>query len=355
MTGAVALDTVPTRRPADEALVEVLDRLAARSAAYFGASPVSFRTLSHVVRPYSDVTRIDVAGAGTPARIFVKIFRPRSDAPGEIEFMARRVQKDFDTTRRLHAALERSPGLGVVRPIACFPDCLAMVTAEAPGDTMLVTLEREARWWPRPATLDRLAEALSRVGRWLAAFQATGTGHEPLSLAEVETYLDVRLRRLVERPRARVTEASRAAILEAFARRRARVPDAHLASVPVHADLAMGNILADTAGITVLDLAMSGSGCRYHDLAHLHMQLELLAAKPAFRPRTIAALQRALLAGYEPGLEAGAPLFELMLLQHRACHLLGLVERRAGRLEGLYNRHVARRHGAWLREFIDRD
>jgi hypothetical protein len=62
-------------------------------------------------------------------------------------------------------------------------------------------------------------------------------------------------------------------------------------------------------------------------------------------------LQRELLRGFEPGLGAEHPLFQLMYLQHTACHLLTLTVKKAGMLERAYNGRLIARHQAWLRSF----
>ena len=129
------------------------------------------------------------------------------------------------------------------------------------------------------------------------------------------------------------------------------ISGADLTSVHVHGDLALSNLLVDHRRITALDLAMAGSGTRFHDLTHLYMQMGLLAMKPSFRPATVGALQRALLQGYDAGLSPEEPLFRVMYLQHRVCHLVALVEGRRNLVQRLYNQRIARGHRRWIQRF----
>ena len=100
-------------------------------------------------------------------------------------------------------------------------------------------------------------------------------------------------------------------------------------AVAIHADLGPMNIIVDQRGrVTVLDFTMAKAGTAHHDLSHVYLHLELIAAKNPRRRASIDALQRAMLAGYRSDLSAADPLFRLMLLQHGVCHVALLAERR---------------------------
>jgi hypothetical protein len=238
--------------------------------------------------------------------------------------------------------------VGTVRPVACFPDLLTIVTEEASGEPLSRVLSRQATWLRSTETIDRLTTAAARIGGWVRSYQSLDQDRGRLSLADMRDYVDVRLLKLV-RGRSGFGAADRRRALGYFDRVAGEVPEAELAAVRVHADLCPGNVLLHANGITVLDFSAAKRGAIYHDLAHMYMQIDLLRAKPFFRASVIQRLQRALLAGFDPGLDPACPMFRLMMLQHVACHFAGLVVRPAGTLSRVYNQLLQHRHRQWLR------
>lgn len=335
----------------DSHFSHVLAALRGRSLELFGVREATFETLLRVARPYSEVRRVRVAGAVRSPLIYVKVFRPRTSGPDEVAFMQRRVAGDFAATKRAHDAFSSAHELAVPRPVAAFPDLLALVTEEAAGVPLADALERQLRFTTALARLQSLMRAMHRVGQWIDLFQRAEGTRGQLDWPEVCEYIDIRLRRIVTHSRSPISAADRTDILAALDRCWDGVPDSERRQVAVHGDLALGNVLVADSCVTVLDLAMVGTGSIYHDLAHMHMQLGLLQVKPMFRPRAVRMLQDALLQGYSNDVSAERPLFQVMLCQHVACHLSGLLFRPASPLARIYNGWVARRHGRWLRQF----
>jgi tRNA A-37 threonylcarbamoyl transferase component Bud32 len=262
--------------------------------------------------------------------------------------MRDRVSRDFEATRRVHQALVGIEGLGAVRPIACIPDDLVIVTEEVPGATLSDLLELRGAWRPAQPAIRELAGVLHHVGAWLRAFQGIESPGRRVLLGDMRAYLDVRLRRLVDSPRGALDEAERQRLLGYFDATAQDVAAADLEEVGVHADLAPSNVLVNGTTVTIIDFAMAATGGRYLDVARLYTQLDFLTAKPKFRPRVVKALQQALLDGFEPGLTSDRPFFRLFLLQHVICHVANLSLNPSPALARLYNLHQLRRHHAWL-------
>ena len=189
-----------------------------------------------------------------------------------------------------------------MRPIACFPEELTIVTGEAVGPMLSEVLARRAVGWPRPSVVRELSQLLYRVGAWLKAAQAALPEDRPLDREAMRTYLDKRFTDLEAPGVIRLTTSGR----DAIARYRDRLlRDASaegLRPVWIHADFCPENIITRGGDITVLDFMMAKTGTIYHDLAHLFMHLEAMQVKPWFRPAVVARLQRDLMAGFEPGL-----------------------------------------------------
>jgi hypothetical protein len=306
------------------ALAPVLERVHADLAAYYGLQRPRFVPLNYQDRPFSHVLRLAVHddGHAAPSRnVFVKVTKPKV-IPGGPHALRDRVSRDFDTTRRAHAAM-RDGDLGVVPPIACYPDLLAMVTEEVVGPTLLQYLHGRASWAVGPERLADLGATMSRAGRWLRAFQETASGGL-VNASSFRDYIDHRLHRLLRSRGGGLSPSVRAHILQHVDRLAAAIDPADLAEVAIHSDLALGNVLVSDGRIVVLDFAMAKLGTRLHDLTRLWVQLDVLTTKPRFRPSTVRHLQSALLAGYDPSVTPEQPLFRLLVLLHRVNQLAKL-------------------------------
>jgi hypothetical protein len=336
----------------DEAIapfVPVLERLRAGAPVLFGTADVDLVPTRVETRDHSALLRVAVRhpGAHRPAtHLFVKRFsiRPLHDAAQ----MAARIVHDFETTSRIHQAMSAWPDLGAVRAVVCYPELLAMVTEEATGDTLGAFLRARARWFPAAGRLEATAEVLATVGRWVRVFQAMDDEPGEMSLDGLRDYVDIRLRRLVDQPLARFGEADRSQVLGYIDVMAGRVARGDRVETIVHADLAPGNVLVSGQRVVVLDFAMAKRGSLWQDVSRLYVQLDLMRAKPQFRPHVIGRLQQALLRGFDPGLTDDRPLFRLLLLRHHVNHLTTLSVRPEPFPASLYSAHIRRVHRRWI-------
>ena len=324
----------------------VLERLRDDSLRCFGAGEISLRPGRLFVRPFSRVLELHVSPAGQPLTAFVKILKPRSDTREEMEATRRNVAREYNTLASVHRALGSTSGFSTPRPIACYPELLALVTQSVDGEPLTRVLAK-LRGSPSAAVIDGAAEAMRNVGAWLKAFQGMGTSDPPVSLDRMRAYLDTRLRRLGE---LRVGDPTmREDLLRYFDRRAQEVPAGDLASVPVHADFTPENVIVAGNQVSVLDFTMAKHGARYLDLAHMYMQIEMLKARPWFRAATIDRQTAALLSGYDRTLQLDSALFELLLLQNVVCFVMHTAEMDiSGVPARLLAHHLRRRHVKWL-------
>jgi hypothetical protein len=328
----------------------VLERLGEDAAAYFAQGPLRLvperyeeRAATHVLR--LGVHRRDQNGA--IGHVFVKVFKPR-DIPGGRQAMEARVARDFETTRRVYDAMRGESEVGVVPPVACYPEWLALVTQEIEGPTLLDYLSTWAAWFPRPQVLAQLRETMATTGRWLRVFQSIEPPHGAVTIDELRRYIDVRLERLAKDPTSRFGERDRRRVLGHLQHLAPLVSPEDLRAVPVHADLALGNVLVSGSRIVVLDFGMAKHGTRLHDLTRLYVQIDLIGLKPQFRQGVVRTLQRALVDGFDPRLSPDQPLFRLLLLLHRINHLTTLTVKRGFAAEAAYNFMVRRQHRRWI-------
>jgi hypothetical protein len=327
-----------------------LTALAAGSVEYFGEPGARCHPIAHIRRPWSDVLKFRVELRDSSFDAFLKIRKLRQNvAPGVDTSRDDRLTTEFANTLRVFQAFANDRRFSTVRPIACFPEHRAIVTAGAAGRTLSELIERRARWMPDSAALDELTSLMSASAEWVLAFQNIGpVAVEPFSVAELTEYVDIRLHKLVNSSRARFADADRRAVLAYMTALGAEVPREHLVKVAVHGDFAPGNVLADGGRVAALDFFRSTQGSKYQDLARMFTQLDLLKAKPQYRPAVIDRLQLAMLRRYDPALRPDDPLFELLVLMHTINHFAGLAVRPAPMLSRIYNRYLRHRHRRWL-------
>jgi hypothetical protein len=328
---------------------EIVSQLEREARQRFGVDGVRLQLVGYEERPFSWLCRAAVrtrseSESAAERHVFIKIFKPKDPGAG-IDLQAR-VMRDFTMTCEIHTFMSQWKGLGAVRPIACYEEALAIVTEQADGVTLLDALQRHAVWFPNRARVAELAGWHEAVGRWLKRFQGFHPGGPRQSVDALRDYVDTRLQRLVGHDV--ITRAEREQILQHLGALGRLTSAADLEEVAVHADLAPANILVSPHGVVVLDFAMAGRGTALHDISRLHMQLDLLRAKPQFRRAVMAPLQAALLRGFDPGLTPHHPLFRLLSMLHHVNHFGTLALRR----EALPGRIVSRRaigmHRRWI-------
>lgn len=328
----------------------VLQRLAADAASYVGAPSVRLTATRAIERPGSHVLRVAVHGQDdgtTLCHLFVKVFKPKR-IEGGIEAMRARVARDHRTTRETSVAMASHDDLGVVPAVACYPDLLAIVTEEVTGPTLLDYLHQQVAWFPSTRRLDAVHQTMQRLGRWIRVFQSIDVPEDTVRLDDLRAYIDHRLQRLVHHGRGRFTADDRERVLRHIQMLGEQIPADDLRSVPVHSDLALGNVLVAGSRVVVLDFAMTKAGSKLHDLTRLCLQVDLLAIKPQMRASVVGALRESVMEGFDPALTTDHALFRLLTLLHRVNNLTTCYVRRAPLPGALYEKVVRNKHEQWI-------
>lgn len=316
----------------------LLAELSAGAQLYFGDARAVIQPVARLDRPYSALLRLRVEAAGRESYAFLKVFKPRGESAEEIAQLRRFVEREYRSTHRLHEALRGRPDLTALRPVAVFPEQLALVTEEVLGETFELVARRGLQGGTAAAAAEAAAE---RIGAWITTYQEVTATEGQLSLAERRDYLDVRLRKLAGDV---LTEDDREGALRLYDSLAREIQPADLGLVAIHADLSPTNILVAPDGrVTILDFAMAKTGARYHDVAHLYLHLERLRSRMSLRRPQAGALQSALLRGVSPALTTAHPLFALMLLQHAVCDIAQQAERNVGPFRPAYRALLRRR------------
>lgn len=316
----------------------LLAELAAGSQLYFGDDHAVIQPVARLERPFSALLRLRVEAGGHESYAFLKVFKPRSGGEEERAQLRRFVEREYRSTRTLHEALRGRPDLTALRPVAVFPEQLALVTEEVRGETFDIVARRASRGGADAEAAMAVAE---RIGAWIRTYQDVTAAEGLLSLDAQREYLDVRLRALAGDV---LTQDDRQSVLRHYDDIAARIQTEDLGLVAIHADLTPTNILVASDGrVTILDFAMAKTGARYHDVAHLYLHLERLPGRLPLVTERAADLQAALLRGVSPTLSASHPLFALMLLQHVVCVMAQLAQRDVGLLQPAYRALLRRR------------
>jgi hypothetical protein len=319
----------------------VLQALASDPTTEFGVPGARVEVLRQIDGPFSSVQRVRIH---TPARTFhayTKVLKPREPGGDELSRIDHFLKREFAATSAFYNALPQDAEVGAVRPIALLPEHRALATEEVPGrpfGELLTDLSQPQEWLEAIAT---------RVGGWVRVYQSVIGADGQIDLNKRRAYIDERLKLL----EGRVLSASdRRDTLARFDSLCREIGVPAVPAAAIHADLTPMNIVVDPNGrVAVLDFTMAKTGTEHHDLSHVYFHLELLAARNPRRRTSLDALQRAMLAGYRPGLSTADPLFRLMLLQHGVCHIAWQAERRFPIVDAAYRWLLRRRWRACVK------
>lgn len=347
-----------------EAIAEVVRRLTATaSPALWQEAPAGrIARAGEIKRAYSTVYRLRIEEAGGRATrfIYAKVYKlapKHRDNPAKPQA---KLRTEFEAAQRLHASLNGSHHYGVVRPLAYYPDLLAIVTEEAQGEPIANLIETACKRWHKRDKHTAVLTACRLAGAALAAIQRATGEAQPYQPEELLEYVDIRLQRLVA-GEAPFNETHRHLVRRCLETMIASVPAAQLGQCGCHGDYAPFNVLAGPAGVTVMDFAMFKPGSLYNDVTYFHHRLQGYLHKPVFAAPAIQAAQQAFLAGYNRG--AGREqqpieqdvLFRLFWIKHVINNYSAIMRKKVMTLRDrlspavyLFNRHVFRCYNQWL-------
>jgi len=331
-------------------------------------TPEDFQIVRHLARPYSNVYRLRLVCRHEPSTHFVyaKILAPAKKFQTVPEKYLTRLASEFDAGQRLHKALCLEKEFAIIKPVACYPEFLAIVSEEAPGESLANLIAREAKLYSSAGKLERLAEHCRRAGHALAAIQKVTAEVSRFEPAELLEYVDLRLQRLLESRQVPFAAADRQQIIKFLENAIPVIPAEQLLVSGTHGDYAPFNLLAAPEKITVADFTMFKSGSVYNDLTYFYHRLEGYLHKPFYRPPTIRHLQKAFLNGYAEASSETKPawrvsndlLFKIFLIKHVVNNYSAIMRQRVvtnGKKISfpvqVFNQHVFRRYNRWLNLF----
>ena len=304
------------------------------------------------VRENSKILRVQALTGEAPPYLLIKVYANNDSLDGTVP--ADRLKRDYAVMHELYSRWKDSPKFGVPKPIACYPDILAIVMEECHGENLSVILNQEARFFPRQSSLSRLEQLCYQCGEWLRLHHNEETKVPgSYTLKDFLDYVDARLQKLVSQPTVPIDDTLRCQVLHRIEEQWHNVDVTETCTVDIHGDYCPSNVMVVGKRLIVIDLAQYGRGAIYHDLSRFYHQLDMYLVKPTFRRKVIRHLQRALLDGYDPTLSPQNPLFQLLYARHTFCHLLGISRWENLPIhERLYNRMLIKRHMEWLKRWL---
>jgi len=260
-------------------------------------------------RPESTLRRIRLGDGSRSRHFYLKTVRA---TPETTAAQVAAVTTEYRVLATLHEHFRSLSPLSVVKPIACLPEGLSLLTEETVGRPLNLVLAgtnplRGAGNLRRHADLCRLA------GAWLRHFQAiTATpSRARYDVAEILGYCEARVQLMLSRPESGLDLDTALAVERHVRRLASRVGSAELELVGRHNDFRPANMLTDGRSLTVLDFTGFTSGPPLYDFMKFWLKLEDLSQGLFPRRRRAAALQAAFREGYGP-VDLGTPLAELL-------------------------------------------
>jgi thiamine kinase-like enzyme len=279
---------------------EVLQKLTERYFLYFPDAKMS-PTISSVTvtsRRHCDIAWAELKFDGSTARICVKFPKEPGKTPKTpLERVGQDARVDFETLSYLYERFRRVPGCSVVRPIAFFPEEMAVVTEEVEGENLHDLIKKKASLWHAGSEVEVLRAHCRACGVWLRHFQEFTTQQRraalPVSriLEQVGTDLEVCVKM-------GLPGAVSLSLLRFCEEQLRSVEGRDFPVVGEHPDFQPDNILLSPAGVTVLDFTNFRYGSAYNDIARFLASLDFLQKNPLYRRGRIRTLIAAFLQGY---------------------------------------------------------
>jgi Ser/Thr protein kinase RdoA (MazF antagonist) len=239
-----------------------------------------------------------------------------------------------------------------VRPIAFFPEDVAVVTEAAEGENLHGLIKRQAVLWRGRPAADRLAAQCQAAGSWLRRFQdlTRRPGQAPLPARDIRGRLEADLRACVaiglSPGLAEEVDRFVTGKLQALERRAYPV-------VGVHPDFQPDNVLISPDGITVLDFTSFHDGPPHSDVGRFLACVAFFAKSPLYPEARMQALMTAFMKGYGRSIADLNPALTAYLLCFvvRAAGSVGSW-RRPWPLQPLVQRQTARYLTRWCQTMV---
>ncbi len=273
--------------------------------------------------------------------VFVKRYQNDSwDATPDV--IARRVELEIATLRRISEQTDWHQRLGKVRLVEADADGGMIVTEEVPGVPLSHTIHHHCRNDDRSSL-----GPFYLAGKWIKRFQQLEVTDaacrrigekNPTNLSE---YLQIRINELKRMGYRGLRDEQWDAIIEKVDRLDAEIQGDDRALVMCHNDYSPGNIISDGYLLTPIDFQMTAPGSPLLDVAYFLHRLEMTRVYRPWLRRPWGRWRDAFIAGYGRENVIDTPLYQSLVIRLYVLRLLTYVREKPGRLkQRLHNRWV---------------
>ena len=302
--------------------------------------------------PYSQTLRVELTTEQGVRTHYIKI---PSVTQGNETVLKRRLTDEYNTLQTLTELFGKHESLFVVKPIALYPDLLALVTEAAHGPTLQKILSSDTKWYRIGKSKERMVEYVGLSADWLRHFHAaTGKGCEQFDAESLRDYCDVRLARMVAHPSGRVDESLRRTVCSYIKNVASTIPQDQNFIAHRHNDFAPHNMIVNETGLHVLDFSMVDLGPTCFDVANFWHRLDVLKTSRLHSAALVSELQRLFLTRYGR-FEPSTPLIVLARLRYTTASMWAFLENEGGgSVMRLFRGRQYARYLKWLRQTVAR-
>jgi thiamine kinase-like enzyme len=294
MAHAVTLDVC--REDPGREISEVLQKLTEGFALYFPGEKErpKISSVQFMGRRLSDIARVELCLSRSYGNIYVKLHK-NPKAP--LERVHQKARLEFDTLSYLYEKFRNVPECSVARPIAFFPEEMAVVTEEGEGKNLHQLIKRKAGLWCGGSDIELLTRHCRASGVWLRHFQeiTAQQRQEALPVSDLLGHVRTDLEECVAIGLPRADSIRLVTFCEDQLR---RVEGRDFSVVGIHPDFQPDNVLVSPAGVTVMDFTSFQYGSIYNDVARFLASLDFLTKNPLYSRAKIQNLMAAFLRGY---------------------------------------------------------
>ncbi len=329
---------------------EVLQELTEGYALYFPdeKAPPTISSVQFTGRRLSDVARVELNFNRSIARIYVKAHKHPKSPPERVRKKAR---LEFDTLSYLYERFRTVPRCSVVRPIAFFPEEIAVVTEEGEGKNLHHLIKAKASVWHGGSEIEVLKGYCRACGKWLRHFQEL-TFQERREAIPVNNILDQLVANLEVCVQMGLPRIASSGLLRFYEDQLRRIEGREFPVVGEHPDFQPDNILVCPSGVTVLDFTSFQYGSIYNDVARFLVSVDFLSKNPFYSRARIHTLTAAFLQGYgwrEKEMDPGLTVYLIRYMVQavatvstwpRSAFVKRFVERRAAAFLSAWSRRI---------------
>jgi hypothetical protein len=289
---------------------ELIPQLLRRAQGVYGWSEVP-RIEKRVDRAYplSNIARLDIVCNGEAKTLFIKKL---SISENGDDALTASVSKEFEILGRLYSSFASLRNLGVVRPVAVFPEFQVVVTEGAPGLSLSEVISRAGKRLSSRKDLERGIEHCGLAGQWLRHFQTlTRQGEQAFNVEGLIRYCDSRLDLLVKADRSGIGSGEKTKIINKIMMWNEKSKPEQNMVTGRHNDFAPNNIIADNDRLIVLDFTYFDYDSYAYDVCGFLRGFINLGVNPMSSRSKILALRDAFFAGYGGRVDLSAPQFRM--------------------------------------------